>query len=90
MTQVINGQEHELNNLRMQVQALTAKLAVANKPRALTLKVSEKGAVSVYGMGKWPVTLYGEQWMRLLKHSAEISAFIEANASLLSTKADKA
>jgi hypothetical protein len=86
----MNVQVSEVDTLRAQVAALTAKLEAANKPRALTLKVSEKGAVSVYGMGKWPVTLYGEQWSRLLKHSAEIEAFIAANAALLSTKAAKA
>ena len=83
----MNAQVSELDTLRAQVAALTAKLAVANKPRALSLKVSEKGAVSVYGMGKWPVTLYGEQWARLLAHGAEISAFIEANADRLTVKA---
>ena len=87
MTQVVNGQATELDTLRAQVAALTAKLAVANKPRALSLKVSEKGAVSVYGMGKWPTTLYSQQWERLFKHQDEIKAFIEANASLLSVKA---
>lgn len=57
--------------------------------RKLTLKVSEKGAVSLYGMGRFPVTLYGEQWTKLLAHAPTITAFLEANASLLSTKADK-
>ena len=65
---------------------LQAKLAAANKPRTLTLKVSEKGAVSLYGMGKFPVTLYGSQWERLLNNADAIRAFLKANAALLSVK----
>lgn len=53
----------------------------------LTLKVSEKGALSVYGFGKWPVTLYKQQWEKLFRNRAQIEAFIAANASLLSVKA---
>lgn len=52
----------------------------------LSLKVSEKGAVSVYGMGRFPVTLYQEQWERLLAHSDAIRAFIEENRSRLKKK----
>lgn len=68
------------------LEAVQAQLAIANKPRKLTLKVSEKGAVSVYGMGKFPVTLYSGQWERLLGASDEITRFIEANRSMLATK----
>jgi hypothetical protein len=52
----------------------------------LRLKVSEKGAVSVYGMGRFPVTLYKEQWLRLLDMSEEIRAFIAANDAQLKSK----
>ena len=91
MTQVVNGQATELDTLRAQVAALTAKLAVAEKPRALHLKVSEKGAVSLYGMGQWPTTLYAKQWERVFAHQDEIKAFIAANTALLSQgKAPKA
>lgn len=68
------------------IAQLQAKLAIANKPRKLSLKVSEKGAVSVYGMGKFPVTLYSQQWERLLASQDEIKAFMEANRSLLAVK----
>lgn len=75
---------------REQLEALVAaqaeKLAKATAPRALSLKVSEKGALSLYGMGRFPVTLYRGQWERLLAHSGEITAFIEANASRLAVK----
>ena len=58
----------------------------ANKPRQLTLKVSEKGALCVYGLGRFPVTLYASQWERLLSHSDAIRAFAKANAAKLATK----
>ena len=45
------------------------------------MKVSEKGAVSIYGMGRFPVTLYKEQWLKLLDMSDDIRAFISANRS---------
>jgi hypothetical protein len=52
----------------------------------LTLKVSEKGGVSLYGMGRFPVTLYKEQWLRILASAPEIEAFIRENDSKLKTK----
>jgi hypothetical protein len=52
----------------------------------LRLKVSEKGAVSVYGMGRFPVTLYKEQWLRLLDMSDDTRAFIAANEAQLKSK----
>ena len=55
--------------------------------RKLTLKVSEKGAVSLYGMGRYPVTLYGQQWERLLNEAEQIRVFLKANTALLSVKA---
>ncbi len=54
--------------------------------KGMTLKVSEKGGVSVYGLGRFPVTLYKEQWKKLLDMSDEIRNFIEANDSQLKTK----
>lgn len=52
----------------------------ARAERRVTMKVSEKGGLSVYGLGsRFPVTLYPEQWMQLLEMSAEIRGFIEAN-----------
>jgi hypothetical protein len=50
------------------------------------MKVSEKGALSVYGMGRFPVTLYKEQWLRLLDMADDIRAFIAANDSALKVK----
>ena len=52
----------------------------------LAMKVSEKGALSVYGMGRFPVTLYKEQWLKLLAMADDIKSFIEANDESLKSK----
>ncbi len=54
--------------------------------RGMSIKVSEKGGVSVYGLGRFPVTLYKEQWEKLLDMADELRAFIRENASSLKTK----
>ena len=56
--------------------------------RSVSLKVSEKGAVSVYGLGRFPVTLYKEQWTKLIEMAAEIREFIRENESKLKSKGD--
>ena len=68
-------------------EQLIALLSAATAPKALTLKVSEKGAISVYGLGRFPITLYRGQMERLLKHAPAITAFIAANVALLAVKA---
>lgn len=68
-----------------ELEAMVAKLKASQRGK-LTLKVSQAGAVSVYGMGKWPVTLYKSQWERLLEASDQIKAFIGANADTLASK----
>ena len=54
--------------------------------RGVSLKVSEKGGVSVYGLGRFPVTLYKEQWEKLLDMAGELRAFIREHAAALKTK----
>ncbi|HSY69834.1 MAG TPA: hypothetical protein VK813_14385 [Edaphobacter sp.] len=54
--------------------------------RGLSLKVSEKGGVSLYGVGRFPVTLYKEQWRKILDMAPEIDAFIKENESRLKAK----
>jgi hypothetical protein len=71
----------ELERLRAENEALKARAAGAAR-----IKVSEKGAVSVYGLGRFPVTLYKEQWLRLLGMADEIKAFIAENESRLKVK----
>ena len=66
----------ELERLRAENAQLKSK-----DKGGLTLKVSEKGAVSLYGMGRFPVTLYKEQWLRRLASASEMQAFIRANDS---------
>jgi hypothetical protein len=56
--------------------------------RGASLKVSEKGGVSVYGLGRFPVTLYKEQWAKLLGMADEIRTFISENESRLKSKGD--
>ena len=56
----------------------------------LRLKVSAKGALSVYGLGRFPVTLYKEQWLRLLEFSDEIRSFLKENDRQLKTKGQTA
>lgn len=70
----------------MSKEQLIALLTAAQAPKALTLKVSEKGAISIYGLGRFPITLYRGQMERLLKHAPAIEAFITANSALLSVK----
>ena len=71
----------ELERLRAENQALKAKVT-----RATSIKVSEKGAVSVYGLGRFPVTLYKEQWLKLLGMADDIKKFIAQNESRLKVK----
>ncbi len=58
----------------------------ARKPAALEFRVSDKGGISVYGLGRFPVTLYYEQWTRLLARADELRAFIEENKGKLKLK----
>lgn len=60
--------------------------AAGRKRGALEFKVSEKGGVSVYGLGRFPVTLYFEQWTRLLDSSDALRAFLDENKSKLKLK----
>ena len=71
----------ELERLRAENAQLKSK-----GTGGLSLKVSEKGAVSLYGMGRFPVTLYKEQWLRILASASDIATFIRENDSKLKTK----
>jgi len=73
--------EEELERLRAENEALKKR-----SEKGLSLKVSQKGGVSVYGLGRFPVTLYKEQWEKLLDMSDDIRAFIQENESQLKTK----
>jgi hypothetical protein len=71
----------ELDRLKAENERLRNR-----QTRGVSLKVSEKGGVSVYGLGRFPVTLYKEQWLRLLDMAADIRAFIKENDSNLKSK----
>jgi hypothetical protein len=77
--------KEELERLRRENEALKQG---RQKGGTLNLKVSQKGAVSLYGMGRFPVTLYKEQWLKLLGFGEEIKKFIEENDSQLKAKGD--
>lgn len=71
----------ELARLRAENEALKSQ-----KVRATGMKVSEKGGLSVYGLGRFPVTLYKEQWLKLLAMAEEIKTFIRDHDGELKTK----
>jgi hypothetical protein len=73
--------KEELERLRAENDELKSK-----KVRGLSLKVSEKGALSLYGVGRFPVTLYKEQWAKVLGMKDEIEKFMQDNAHLLKSK----
>jgi hypothetical protein len=76
------------SEMQAELERLRAENAqLKNKDKSgLTLKVSEKGALSLYGMGRFPVTLYKEQWLRILASASDIEAFIRENDSKLKAK----
>jgi len=71
----------ELERLRRENEALKK-----GATRGVSIKVSEKGGVSVYGLGRFPITLYQEQWLKLLDMSDELREFIAAHKSELKAK----
>jgi hypothetical protein len=71
----------ELERLKKENEALKKGAS-----KGISMKVSEKGGVSVYGLGRFPITFYKEQWAKLLDMADEIRAFIAANESQLKTK----
>ncbi len=75
-------------DMKAELERLRAENSTLKKTSAkgLSMKVSEKGALSVYGLGRFPVTLYKEQWIKLLDLAEDIRAFIGANDSQLKTK----
>ena len=71
----------ELERLKAENETLKARSA-----RAISMKVSEKGGLSIYGMGRFPITLYKEQWSKLLDMADEIRAFMKENDGKLKAK----
>jgi hypothetical protein len=73
----------ELERLKAENERLKSRSS-----RGVTLKVSEKGGVSVYGLGRFPVTLYKEQWTRVLDMADDIRAFMRENDAKLKAKSE--
>jgi len=71
---------------RLEAENKALKDQVERKPGQLRLKISEKGGLSVYGLGRFPVTLYKEQWSRLLDYADEIKTFLKENDQHLKAK----
>jgi len=74
--------------MQAEIERLRAENEALKKPERgqMSLKVSEKGALSVYGLGRFPVTLYREQWEKLLTMADQIRQFIRDNTHLLKKK----
>ena len=77
--------EEKLARLEAENLALREQME-QRKPGQLRLKISEKGGLSVYGLGRFPVTLYKEQWIRLLEHVDELKKFLQDNDHQLKAK----
>jgi hypothetical protein len=75
-------------DLKAEIERLRAENEKLKKPTRgqMSLKVSEKGGLSVYGLGRFPVTLYREQWEKLLGMADEIRKFIQENDGALKKK----
>lgn len=73
--------QKEIERLKAENEALKAR-----GTRGVSMKVSEKGGVSIYGLGRFPVTLYKEQWAKLLDLADDIRAFIKENEAQLKAK----
>jgi hypothetical protein len=76
------------DELKAEIERLRSENESLKKPARgqMSLKVSEKGALSVYGLGRFPVTLYREQWEKLLGMASEIKSFIQENDARLKKK----
>ena len=79
--------EPSYDELKAQLAALQEKVKSRDR-RAIDFRVSEKGAVSVYGLGRFPVTLYYEQWTKLLEHVDALRNFMEENKPNLKLKTE--
>jgi hypothetical protein len=77
--------EPTYDELKAQLAALQEKVKTRDR-RTVDFRVSEKGGVSVYGLGRFPVTLYYEQWIKLLEHIDQLRGFLEENKPNLKLK----
>ena len=78
--------EPSYEELKAKLAVLEKEVEVKKRSGDLSFKIGEKGGLSVYGLGRFPVTLYYEQWKRLLGASQDIKTFLEENKSKLKLK----
>jgi len=76
------------DDLKAELERVRAENERLRDRQTVSLKVSDKGGLSVYGLGRFPVTLYREQWTRLLEMADDIRAFIKENEGKLKAKSD--
>ena len=87
MTAMLKNENATMETMRARIAELeAANTALKAKETALKLKVSPKGGVSLYGMGRFPTTLYKDQWLRVLDHADAIREFIRVNDTSLTVK----
>jgi hypothetical protein len=78
--------EPSYEELKARLQELEKQVETKKRSGAMEFRVSEKGGVSVYGLGRFPVTLYYEQWTRLLDATEDLRRFLEENKDKLKLK----
>jgi len=78
--------EPTYEELKARLQELEKQVEAKKRTGTIEFRVSEKGGVSVYGLGRFPVTLYYEQWTRLLEAAPNLKAFLEENKGKLKLK----
>jgi hypothetical protein len=78
--------EPSYDELKARLAELEKQVETRKRTGSMEFRVSEKGGVSVYGLGRFPVTLYYEQWVRLLDAAENLRAFLEENKSKLKLK----
>ncbi|MFY9674215.1 MAG: hypothetical protein WCB53_21755 [Terriglobales bacterium] len=78
--------EPTYDELKAKLAELEKQVETKKRSGAMEFRVSEKGGVSVYGLGRFPVTLYYEQWTRLLGAAEDLKAFLEENKAKLKLK----
>ena len=81
--------EPSYEELKAKLAQLEKEVEVKKRSGDLIFKVGEKGGVSVYGLGRFPVTLYYEQWVRLLNSADALRSFLEENKTKLKLKSSE-
>lgn len=84
----VNAKSMTAEEMQLKIKQLEAQLAAGKNSPSVSFKVSEKGAVSAYGLGRFPVTLYGTQWVKLIAAIPQLENFMEVNHDKLAIKGE--